>query len=87
MAPTATEENDEELNTAWDDVSGQELDPKMVLRARDEEVKCIRKTNLYTKVPRELAKAENAKIITVRWIDINKGDDENPNYRSRLVGK
>ena len=27
------------------------------------------------------------KIIRTRWIDINKGDDENPNYRSRLVGK
>ena len=22
-----------------------------------------------------------------RWIDINKGDDQNPNYRSRMVGK
>ena len=27
------------------------------------------------------------KIIRTRWIDINKGDDENPVYRSRLVGK
>ena len=25
--------------------------------------------------------------MQVKWIDINKGDDENPNYRSRLVGK
>ena len=22
-----------------------------------------------------------------RWIDINKGDDKTPNYRSRMVGK
>ena len=27
------------------------------------------------------------KVVQTRWIDINKGDDENPNYRSRLVGK
>ena len=27
------------------------------------------------------------KIIKTRWIDINKGDDDNPVYRSRLVGK
>ena len=27
------------------------------------------------------------KIIKTRWIDINKGDDLNPIYRSRLVGK
>ena len=25
--------------------------------------------------------------INTRWIDINKGDDRNPNYRSRLVGE
>ena len=25
--------------------------------------------------------------ISVRWVDINKGDDENPNYRSRLVAR
>ena len=27
------------------------------------------------------------KIIKTRWIDINKGDDENPVYRSRFVAK
>ena len=27
------------------------------------------------------------KIIKVRWIDANKGDDINPNMRSRLVAK
>ena len=27
------------------------------------------------------------KIVKGRWIDINKGDVDNPNYRSRLVGK
>ena len=25
--------------------------------------------------------------ITVKWIDVNKGDDEHPNYRSRLVAR
>ena len=27
------------------------------------------------------------KPITVRWVDVNKGDDDNPNYRSRLVAR
>ena len=27
------------------------------------------------------------KIIKTRWIDINKVDDEHPNYRSRFVAK
>lgn len=26
-------------------------------------------------------------MITTRWIDVNKGDAENPDYRSRLVGR
>jgi hypothetical protein len=27
------------------------------------------------------------KIIKYRWVDINKGDEVNENYRSRVVGK
>ena len=27
------------------------------------------------------------RTIGTRWIDINKGDEESPDYRSRLVGK
>ena len=34
-----------------------------------------------------MAQAKGWKIVKTRWIDINKGDDENPVYRSRLVGK
>ena len=47
----------------------------------------IHKANLYTKVPRSNAKYQGAKVITVRWIDINKGDALNPKYRSRLVAR
>ena len=39
------------------------------------------------KIPRAQATRKGWKIIKTRWVDINKGDDENPNYRSRLVGK
>ena len=27
------------------------------------------------------------KLISTRWVDVNKGDDKNPVYRSRLVAK
>ena len=27
------------------------------------------------------------KVIQTRWIDINKGDRDHPNYRSRLAAK
>ncbi len=29
----------------------------------------------------------HTKIITTKWVDTNKGDEENPNYRARLVGR
>ena len=77
--PTACEENQAELLKAWDDVTGKELNPAEVIKARDEEIAYIHKSNLYTKVPRRKAKDLRAKVITVRWIDINKGDVDKPN--------
>ena len=43
------------------------------------------KWGVYIKVPRSAA--GNNKVITTRWIDTDKGDEENPNYRARLVGR
>ena len=48
---TVEEDNQEELEEAWDDVSGAQLDPKAVKAARVEEVEYIHKMQLYTKVP------------------------------------
>ena len=82
------EEDNPDLETAWDDVSGAELDPKEVKRARAEEVEYVRKMKLYNKVPIEECYQKTGKApSTVRWIDINKGDKLNPNYRSRLVAR
>ena len=39
------------------------------------------------KDPEKMAKDKGWKIVRSRWIDINKGDDLNPNYRSRMVGE
>ena len=35
----------------------------------------------------EVAARRGWKVIKSRWIDINKGDDENKSYRSRVVAK
>ena len=40
-----------------------------------------------TKVPRGDAKAAGCQVITTKWIDVNKGDEARPNYRSRFVGR
>ena len=85
--PTVCENQDEALLQAWDDVTGKELDSGKVVKARNEEVAYIHKSKLYTKVPRSKAKGLGAKVISVRWTDINNGDIECPNYRSRLVAR
>ena len=43
--------------------------------------------NAYTRCPRSAVEEEGGKIIDVRWIDVSKGDCDDPNYRSRLVGR
>ena len=72
---------------AWDDLTGMRLDGDQVVEARQKEIEYVRKMKVWNKIPRHVAKAHGWKVIQTRWIDINKGDDEKPVYRSRLVGK
>ena len=72
---------------AWDDPNGCELDPMAVQEARRVELDYFKKQGVYRKVPRSDAKAIGGKIIKLKWIDTNKGDNTTPNMRSRLVGK
>ena len=82
------EEDDEVMLEAFDDVSGATLDPRKVQQARREEVEYVRQMGLYTKVPIiECRRGKGKNPITVRWIDVNKGDASNPNYRSRFVAR
>jgi len=71
-----------------DDISGGALDPKLVAAARREEIQGARKHNVFTKVPiSECWEQTNAPPIDTRWVDINKGDNENPDIRCRWVGR
>ena len=72
----------------WDDVSGRSLKPELVRAAREDERRGCIEGNVFTKVPISTCFAVTGeRPINTRWIDVNKGDDANPNYRSRLVGK
>ena len=66
--------------SAWDDVSGGKLDPAEVI-----EIGYAEKEPVWVKIPRRVAKSKGWEIQS-RWIDVNKGDDDNPIYRSRMVG-
>ena len=71
---------------AWDDVAGNELDPELTLKARKEEMEQFKKHEVYEKVREDICWAVTGKApIGSRWIDINKGDEGNPDYRSRLA--
>ena len=73
--------------SVWDDVSGRELDADKVWEARKLEIELFKNMGVYRKVRRSWVKSQGEKVIGVRWIDINKGDSEHPDYRSRLVAK
>ena len=78
----------EEGMVAFDDVSGMELRPELMVQARRDEMQYFKEMGVYDKVDLEECWRETGKApIGVRWVDINKGDTENPKYRSRLVAK
>ena len=79
----------ENWNLEWavDDLTGCELDGKAVKAARRKEMGYIYDKKVWKKISRAEAKRQGWKIIKTRWIDINKGDSDNPDIRSRLVGK
>ena len=71
-----------------DSITGQALVPELVREARKEELKYFTTKGMWKKRPRREAISRSGKPpITVKWIDVNKGDDITPNYRSRLVAR
>ena len=72
----------------YDGLTGQPLDPDLVREARKQELEYFSSKGVWHVRPRAEAFAKMGKApITVKWIDVNKGDDENPKYRSRLVAR
>ena len=71
-----------------DDLTGQILDATLVHEARRKELDDFEAKNVWLKKPiSEARKATGKPPITVRWVDVNKGDDVQPNIRSRLVAR
>ena len=69
-----------------DELTGQLLKDLLVREARAKELAFFTSKNVWVKVPINVAKARSGRPpISVRWVDVNKGDDVQPNCRSRLV--
>ena len=71
-----------------DSVTGQPLRAELVRAARRKELEYFVAKGVWRKAPRaEALRRQGKPPITVKWIDVNKGDDDCPNYRSRLVAR
>ena len=77
----------EGMPEAWDDMNNVFLDPDKVAKARAEEMGFFKKLGVYQRVPKAKVHEVGGKMVSVKWLDTNKGDRENPNYRSRLVAR
>ena len=83
-----THPEDKSVQRFWDDLSGLESDPIKVQEARMEEMKEFSNHQVYIKKPiKECWDNTGKEPIGTRWVDINKGDKINPEYRSRLVAQ
>ena len=71
-----------------DDITGQPLNPGLCRIARQKELDYFVSKGVWDMRSVQEARAKMGKPpISVRWVEVNKGDDENPNYRSRLVAR
>ena len=72
----------------WDDISEKELRPDLVRAAREEELKVVDEMSVWELRPiSECIEVTGRKPVKVRWVDVNKGDDDTPNVRCRIVAK
>ena len=74
---------DPEAPMYWDNISGKPLSTEKVEEARTEEISVINQMQVWEVIDRP----SNEKVIPTRWVDVNKGDEKNVKYRSRLVAK
>ena len=76
------------VNEYVDDMSGRPLEAGLAKTARAGEISKFKQHDVYTKVPTaEFVAVTGKQPIGSKRIAINKGDEAEPNYRSRLVAK
>ena len=64
------------------------LKDNLVIEARKKELEFFQSSGVWVKVPHQQAfQRTGRRPISVRWVDVNKGDEVEPNYRSRPVAR
>ena len=63
------------------------MSAELVRKAREVEIEYVRRMKTYAKVPSAMAHRLTGKpLVKLRWVDTNKGTENDPNVRCRLVG-
>ena len=71
-----------------DDLTGLALPPDLCDQARAEELRYFKEKGVWViKRINECLRRTGKPPISVRWVETNKGDDQNPRIRSRLVAR
>jgi hypothetical protein len=72
----------------WDENSGEALPPNLTEAARREELAFMREWRVWDVVPiSECVRESGKQPLGGRWVDVNKGDHDRPDVRSRYVAK
>ena len=71
-----------------DDLTGLPLPPELCRAARKKEIDYFRSKGVWDiRSINEARRVMGRSPISVRWVETNKGDDQTPNIRSRLVAR
>ena len=82
------EDKDHDWETYYDDLSHLPLRSDLIDKARQEGMEVFAKSPLYTEVPLQDAHHFTGKgPIGTKWVAVNKGDRNEPEYRSGLAAK
>ena len=72
----------------YDSNIGAEFDPAQGVETRKDKLEGNRRQQVFKKDPFEEYYSNTGHgPISLKWVDRNKGDNERPNYRSRLVAR
>ena len=81
------DEYTEELLDVFDSISGMRLDPELLKVSRQVELDFMNRLGVYRKRPRTWATDRGIPVIPTKWVDVNKVDAKQPEYRSRLCAE
>lgn len=83
-----TEEEQMSREEIYDDLTGRPLEYEQVLKARLDDFTASKKMCVWEVVPvSQFVERTGRKPIRGRWVDVNKGDDEDRTHRSRYVAQ